>query len=74
MTSRDAKFLLHELLMIANLEDPDLGQASEGAIMMGRIEARPKSFTTSLIDGNLSIVFRSDEGPKRYRIVLVEAD
>jgi hypothetical protein len=76
MNARDARFLLHELLLIASFQDDSMEQAVKGAISMGSIEARPTSFHTALTDGglSLSVTFHTAEGPKKFRIDITEAD
>lgn len=72
MEVRDARFLLSELLLIANVADPDMERAVKGAIQLGSISAHPESFSTSLIDGELTVTFRTEDGPKKFRIDVTE--
>jgi hypothetical protein len=74
MNARDARFVLHELLLIASFQDDSMEQAVKGAVSMGSIEARPTSFHTALTTDGLSVTFHTAEGPKRFRIEVTEAD
>lgn len=76
MRERDARYLIAELLMLANIHDPDLSRSNAGAVSMSNAYPRPgqqpTTFHTSCFLDDLFVKFETPNGPRTFRLDITE--